>query len=354
MERHGFSRRAETEPQYRALVKATQPVAPFHMSMPGSPPRLVHRTSIDDAELASRLRHSRELVKGRFLRGNVGYVLREDLELYGTAFRKLMTRLDERHEIILATLRSTGPLSTRQLREETGVAHKQLLPALHRLQQAFLLYEDQEDDSWERPWCLFESEWGGEVDLELRPRMEAVAEVISRFLHTHVFATTAQIRHWCQLRDAPKAITELESTGAIVSHTFPGALSGWMIAADEELSGELAERETVHMVHKADPIVRPHALELKEKYKDREVLQYLLIDGRIRGAVCGHWRINPHDVEDVLVDLPPKDVTRRQAEILAEIEDGYPPPERRIVRYAGRPLLTKDAPRSTTNPISAP
>ena len=55
------------------------------------------------------------------------------------------------------------------------MTHKRLMPVLHRLQRAFLVYEDQEDGSWERPWCLFESEWP-DVDLERLPWQEAACE----------------------------------------------------------------------------------------------------------------------------------------------------------------------------------
>ena len=88
--------------------------------MPGLPPRLVHRVAFDDAELADRLRGWAELVKGRFWGGNIGYVLAGDLELYAAAFRKPLTRLNPLEERVLDVLWSTGPLTPRQLAEESG------------------------------------------------------------------------------------------------------------------------------------------------------------------------------------------------------------------------------------------
>ncbi len=199
MERHGFARRAQTDGEFRRLVQTLQPLAPEYMSMPGSAPRLMHRTSNDDEEMANRLRASRELVKGRFAAGNVSYVLQEDLELYATAFRKPLSRFNDEHDLIQRTLQSTGPgpLSTRQLREETGLSHKKIMPAVHRLQQAFLLYEDQEDESWERPWSLFESEWP-EVDLERMDKMVAVVD------SDHTIPALSCVRHD---RADPKLVT---------------------------------------------------------------------------------------------------------------------------------------------------
>ena len=336
MERHGFARRAQTDGEFRRLVRTLQPLAPEYMSMPGSAPRLMHRTSNDDEEMANRLRASRELVKGRFAAGNVSYVLQEDLELYATAFRKPLSRFNDEHDLIQRTLQSTGPLSTRQLREETGLSHKKLMPAVHRLQQAFLLYEDQEDESWERPWSLFESEWP-EVDLERMDKMAAVVEVITRFLRSHVFATTEQIRNWSQLREAKKAVGEMEAVGTLANCKAPG-VAGWMLEEDESLPRAEPKR-SVYMIHKADPMARPHVPELKEHYKQRDVLQYLLIDGRFRGAVCGHWRIRPHDVEDIALDLSEREVADRREAVLAAVEAGYPPPDRRVLRYNGRELV---------------
>ena len=58
------------------------------------------------------------------------------------------------------------------------------------------------------------------------------------------------------------------------------------------------------MLHLGDPLVLPHTAELKERFEGLEVLACLLIDGELTGAVCGHWRIGPHDVEDIVLTLP--------------------------------------------------
>ena len=90
------------------------------------------------------------------------------------------------------------------------------------------------------------------------------------------------------------------------------------------------------MLHKADPLVRANVSELKRRYAGMEVLQYLLIDGDFRGAVCGHWRIGPHDVEDIVVDLPAQESRAREVEIVDAVASIYHPPSHRILRYNGR------------------
>jgi hypothetical protein len=94
----------------------------------------------------------------------------------------------------------------------------------------------------------------------------------------------------------------------------------------------------VFMLHKADTLVRASMSELKRRFAGLEVLQYLLIDGSFRGAVCGHWRIGPHDVEDIVTDLPARARADRRDEILEAVAWQYRAPSHRILRYHGEPV----------------
>lgn len=337
LERQGLGRLAD-EAAYQHLIHYLQPVAPVHFSRPGSPPRLVQRTRFDEGELADRWRSRRALVKGRFWGGNIGYVLAEDLALYGAACRRPLPRLSSLHEKILQTLRYEGPLSPRQLAAETGVRHKELMPGLHRLQQAFLVYEDQEDDNWERPFALFAAEWPG-VELEALPWEEAAAEVVGRLLHSQVFLSAVQVCDWSQwpARKVGRLLQGLEAGGEVLRCEVQGLGEGWMRPEDQGLSLRQPER-AVFMLHKADPLVKSHQSQLKEQFAGAEVLQYLLIDGDFRGAVCGHWRIGPHDVEDIILHLPRREIQARREEILAAVAAQYHPPHSQIRSYAGRVL----------------
>ena len=336
--RQGLAEPARSPDEYVQLVRRLQPIAPVANTIPGSPPRLVHRTTIDDGALADKLRSRAELLKGRFWGGNIGYVLADDLEIYGTAFRKGLDRFSAAQEQVYKTLSSTGPLTPRQLKQETGLLNKQIMPALHRMQQAFLVYEAQEDSSWERCWSLLPAEWP-EVDLERRSWDEAAGVVLTRLVESHVFATFAQVRDWSRFpaRKLRRALEGLDAAGQTVPCAVEGLGTGWALPGDRDLEPGRPE-PAVHMLHRADPLVRSHATELAERFDGREVLQYLLIDGELRGAVCGHWRIGPHDVEDIVVDLPQPEQKQRRAEILAEVAQGYAPPSSRIRRYAGRAI----------------
>jgi hypothetical protein len=338
MARQGLTAPAGGEREYVELVRVLQPVAPVADSRPGLPPRLVHRTRFDDGRLADAMRGRGELVKGRFRGGNIGYVLAGDLELYGAAFRKELARFSEIQEQVYRALRNAGPLTPRQLKEETGMLNRQIMPALHRLQQAFLVYEAQEDSSWERAWSLFAAEWP-DVDLERRSREDAAGEVLVRLLQSLVFATFAQLRDGSQFAIGPLrgALEALERGERAVSCEVSGLGKGWILPEDRDLAPSRPER-MVRTLHRADPLVHSHISELKERFAGREVLQYLLIDGELCGAVCGHWRIGPHDVEDIEIDLPAAERAARRDEILAQVERVYRPPSSRIRRYAGDPL----------------
>ncbi|NKB69969.1 MAG: hypothetical protein GKR89_23085 [Candidatus Latescibacteria bacterium] len=336
LERQGLVRPVADESAYRQLVELVQPVAPEHFTMPGTAPKLVHRAAFDDRAFNDGLRGRSELVKGRFWGGNIGYVLAGALEVYGTAFAKDIERFSAEQETVLQALRFSGPLTPRQLADETGMTNKRLMPVLHRLQRTFLVYEAQEDSSWERGWYLFASRWP-EIDLSRLSWQKAATAVLQRFVESHVFATFEQIRNWSQwpLRDLKALLQEQEESGNWIPLQIEGLGNGWVRAEDKGLA-ERQPEAGVFMLHKADPLVKSHAAQLKEQFADREVLQYLLVDGRFAGAVCGHWRIGPHDIEDIAVHLPDEQVAKRRQEIIAQVAKGYHPPHSQIKRYAGQ------------------
>jgi hypothetical protein len=113
---------------------------------------------------------------------------------------------------------------------------------------------------------------------------------------------------------------------------------GWILAQDATLSN-VEIPPSVYMLHKADILSKSHASELKRRFGHLETLQYLLIDGAFQGAVCGHWRIGPHDVSDIVVTLPAEERAHRRDEIIAAVAQRYHPPHSRILKYDGRNLI---------------
>ena len=116
-----------------------------------------------------------------------------------------------------------------------------------------------------------------------------------------------------------------------------GMEEGWTCVEDSDLV-PAPKPSGVFMLHLGDPLVLPHLPELKNRFEGLEVLAYLLVDGEFRGAVCGHWRIGPHDVEDIVVKLPAEKRRRREREIVREVSRFYHPPQHHILRYGGKKL----------------
>jgi DNA-binding MarR family transcriptional regulator len=319
-----------------ALFRLLQPVSPVAYSRPGDPPRLMHRTSFDDGVDTQAMRARRVIVKGRFQGGSIGYVYAQDLEQYANAFARPLKTLTPVQRDIFDLLQREGPLSPRQIKEETKVLIKHIAPALERLQEAFLIYEDQVSDDWERSYYDFAGEWPA-IQIAEERREEAAYAVLLRFLEGLVFATAEQFKDWSGF--APRLLERLlslmEQRGESVPANLPGLGQGWLRAQDRTLQAANVP-PGVFMLHKADWLVKSHASELKRRFGEHETLQYLLIDGQFAGAVLGHWRIGPHDVDDILVELPAEVRSARREAILQAVQQVYRPPHSHILRCFGQ------------------
>jgi hypothetical protein len=319
---------------YKELFKRLQPVSPQSHSYPGSPPTLFPRTKFNDEMITEKFRRKREIVKGRFMGGSIGYVLAEDLDVYANAFQQPLESLTEHQHIVLETLDKTGPLTPRQFKAETGLLNKHLMPMLHRLQKAFLVYEDQVETDWERSWYSFESEW---PDLSVSPEKQAAClkKVIIQFIQSIFFANRQQIKDWSKVpsRILNGVLDELTRSREVSACSIPGLGEGW-ISNEKAGPGKLTKKKSVFSLHRADPLVRAFYTELNKLFKGLEVLQYLLIDGEFKGAVCGHWRIGPFDVDDIVLLLPKKERLERKNKIVKVVTDIYGKP----LKYDSRAL----------------
>jgi len=214
-----------------------------------------------------------------------------------------------------------GPSNIQCMKEETGLLVKRITPALHRLQEAFLLYEDQYDGEWDRGWYRFE-EMFPEVNLEKYSRGEALGVVLMRFARRMVWFSAEMAKSFYRLpaKDVKAAIAGLIQAGELIE------LDGGYIRAEDERILLEYQPENMHFVcavHRNDCLCRAMEPELKARFLpmtgelpyDHELLQFLLIDGEFRGAVVGHFRNGPYDLNDVIGDLP----MERMGEIIEAI-----------------------------------
>jgi len=170
---------------------------------------------------------------------------------------------------------------------------------------------------------------------------ESAIQVLLRFIHAHVFATLEQFKDWSRLssKSLKELLQNMEKKSLIIPKVVEGLGEGWILAQDISLKPSKIE-PSVFMLHKSDILARSHTSELKRRFGNREVLQYLLIDGDFQGSVIGHWRIGPHDVDDIVVELPASERIDRQQEIMNAVSWQYHPPHNRILRYAGKEVDT--------------
>lgn len=325
------------EDAYEALFRALQPVPAAYFSEPGTPPQLRDRAAFDDLELNRDLREDHTIAKGRFAGGNIAYVYADELARYAAIYRKPMGLWTEEEEAVFHCLSYMGPLYKEQIAEETGIKPSAVNKALARLQQAFLVHADHGESYDEQLWYDFQSLFP-EVDLEVVDRDAALQEILTRFIRNMVYTDERQAKDWSRLpiRKIREAFSALSARG-IIRQIEAGGERKWALTEDAPLLEKKwpSPPARVHVMHRADYLVKAYESELKERFAGKEILQYLLIDGVFKGAVIGHWRIGPHDVEDIVVDLPEAEKQARREEILSEVAKYYHPPYSRILRFAG-------------------
>ena len=154
MRRHCLTRRAGAA-EYDALYRDLSPGLNVHWHGFGQPPCLVERADFDDVEYNGRRQRQRILVKGRFQNGNIGFVEAAQMELFAGLYRRPY-KPTEHSELLRELIGREGPLNIEAMKRMTGLLVKQITPALHRLQEAFLVFEDQFDGEWDRGWYLFD------------------------------------------------------------------------------------------------------------------------------------------------------------------------------------------------------
>lgn len=315
MERQFFTGCANRD-EYVQLYRDTQPGQNVYWGGFGQPPTLTFRAGFDDLEFNRRRQAERKLIKGRFSSGNIGWIVPEDLELFAALYCRPLTKPTEIQLRVLDLIGSAGPLTIQQMKEETGLLVKEITPALHRLQEAFLIYEDQYDGEWDRCWYIF-SEMFPDADIKKYTQTEALKTLLRRFSFRLVWFDIPMAKSFYKLpeKEIKLCISELLNEGILV-----GSANGFMLKTDALLLERYIPKRQkfVYAIHRNDFLYKANEHILKEKFKplyenlnyDHEPLQYLLVDGEFRGASVGRFRNGPYDLNDVVCDLSNPEVRR--------------------------------------------
>jgi hypothetical protein len=284
----------------------------------GDPPSLTYRADFNDIEFNRDRQNDRSLVKGRFAGGNLGWIMDEDLELFANLYCKPLAKPAPKQAEVLELILREGPLNIQQIKEITGMLVKEITPVLHRLQEAFLIYEDQYNGEWDRGWYRF-SEMFPNVNLTKYTHVDALKIILQRFAYRSVFFDVKMARSYYKLpeKEIKAAAAELVSEGVLVEND-----GCYLLKSDAELlkTYDAATPKSVYTMHRNDFLVKSCEHWLKEMFVHSypDMLYYLLIDGEFRGAVAGKFRYTP-EVEDVILSLPKEEAAARKDEVLSAV-----------------------------------
>ena len=315
---------------YKALYQDLQPGQNVYWNGFGEPPTNSYRTEFDDKEYNRARQQSRELVKGRFQGGNLGWIMSEDIELFTALYRKPLTKPTELQYEILTIIEREGPLDIPLLKEMVELPAKKITPILSRLQQAFLIYEDQHDFNWNemdsmsgmsRDWYQFH-EIFPDVNIEKYTRHEALVIILQRFAYRQVYFDVTMAKSFYKLpeKEIKKAILEMVEKGVLVAFE-----AGYLLKTDAELLETYAPEKPhfVYAMHRNDFLVKSHDHWLQEKYTHElhDTLYYLLVDGHFCGFAVGKFRWYETEIEDIIVDLPADEIRTRKNEIIKSVQE---------------------------------
>jgi hypothetical protein len=318
MERQFITRKAN-KAEYIELYRDMQPGQNVYWNGFGDPPSLTYRSDFNDIEYNRERQKNRELIKGRFSGGNLGWIMPEDLELFAAAFMKPLDKLNPRQAELLELIEREGPLTIQQMKENTGLLVKEITPVLHRLQEAFLIYEDQYDNNdWERGWYKFANMYP-DADLTKYTRIDALKILIKRFAYRMVTFDVKMVKSFYKLpeKDIKTAVIALFEDKVLTETEH-----GYILTEDVNTLENYANNppKFVYAMHRNDFLVKSNEHWLKEKYTHSypDTLYYMLIDGEFHGVVAGKFRYTP-EVEDVILDIPQSEASDRKDDILKAV-----------------------------------
>ena len=329
-------RQKVNEHEYEALYKAMQPGQNVYWNGFGDPPSISHRAAFDDMEHNRERQRTRALIKGRFVGGTLGWIMPEDLELFAGAFRKPLERPTPAQIELLELIETEGPLTIQQIKAETGMLVKAITPILHRLQEAFLIYEDQYDGEWDRGWYRF-SEMFPHIRVDAYMRIDALKILLQRFAYLHVVFDVPMAKSFYRLpdKDLKTAVRELIEEGVLVE-----CEGGYMLQTDADFLPTYTAQDAscVLAMHRNDFLVKSNEHWLKNRFTHTypDSLYYLYLHGAFQGIVAGKFRYTS-EIEDIILDMPYEEAMKYKDEVLRTVRDlcGAKSP---IRRYMGEEL----------------
>ena len=345
MQRQYLADKKANKEEYDRLFRDMSPVPVRYWSAPGDPPTISSRADFDDYQYNYKLRQNRDIVKGRFQNGSVGYVAFDEFELFIGLYKKGPGRLSRMQFELLDLIEHEDGITIGRMKQATGWLVKNITPELHKLQEAFLIFEDQTDNEGDRMWFSLESVFP-EIDTKKYSRSEALKIVLLRFAKLNIFfdASSARSFYKINLNDIKETADELVNSGELINYN-----GRYMLKSDFEYlsspeSDDLKLEKSVIILHRNDFLVKsnenieqqnPRLLKDRFYHDKFGVLQYILIDGEFHGALCGNFKFGPAILEDVVLDLPDDEKISRKEEILNAIYEHHNRESSPLKKYCG-------------------
>lgn len=318
MDRQYLNHQANVE-EYIKLYRDTQPGQNIYWNGFGDPPSITYRANFDDIEFNRQRQNSRELLKGRFQGGNLGWIVEEDMELFACMCQKTIDKPSKVQQTLFELIKSKGPLNIQQMKEITGMLVKEITPILHRLQEAFLIYEDQYNGEWDRGWYKF-SEKFPNVNLHKYTRIDALKIILQRFSYRHVLFDENMAKAFYKLpsKDIKLALIELVKENILVIFE-----DGYLLKTDYDLlqDNEYTCPSSVFILHRNDFLVKSNEDWLKKIYNrdGSDILQYIMVDGEFIGAALGQFKYGPNIIEHITIDLSDDEKQQRKETIVEAV-----------------------------------
>jgi len=318
MQRQFLHKKAD-ENEYNALYRDISPGQNVYWNGFGDPPSITFRADFNDIEYNRERQRVRTLIKGRFQGGNLGWIEADDIELFAGLCMKTLDNPTIAQKTLLNLIEREGPMNIALMKETTGMLVKEITPILHRLQEAFLIYEDQNDGEWDRGWYKF-SEMFPDVNLLKFNRIESLMAILQRFSYRHAAFNAKMVKSFYKLpdKDIKLAIQNLIDGNILTEHD-----EYYLLKSDCELLQKevFSTEKSVFVMHRNDFLVRSNDYWLKEQYKHDEydILQYILIDGQFKGAVLGHFKNGPYIIENITLNMSENDILLRKNEIIEAV-----------------------------------
>ncbi|MDI3483152.1 MAG: ATP-dependent helicase Lhr and Lhr-like helicase [Candidatus Methanomethylophilaceae archaeon] len=260
----------------------------------GSTLDVFHRVEGFSLDEWGRARSEGRILLGRFLKGRVRYVLREDAPMLVKAYRQDSLREDDK--ALLQLLEMEGGMSLRQIVAVTGKEKTEIKETLDRLDRNLYLhrrFEEREDRGSENVYVPLQTD-----DYEGDPWREIVARVIRGHGPIPVMGLSMML-------GLPRDVLRFyaEEVGATIISV--GEAHTPMLVFPEELPAirdHRAPPEETRIVSPFDPDAQPRWAEINARYGDRFVYPVLrgasLLGAMEIWEMSGALEVRSVDLED--------------------------------------------------------